>query len=116
MACNVEIRDNIVELILSYLWVPGLKLRSSALVTDILAHSVILLALKECFQSLIFNTLRLSVSHVTTAAEARILLLHKRGAGQKPVLSLYQAFCIRNGGGSWYSSLLRASQRKVRVK
>lgn len=32
------IRDNIAELILSYLWVPGLKLRSSALVTDILAR------------------------------------------------------------------------------
>lgn len=38
VACNVGIRDNIAELILSYLWVPGLKLRSSALVTDILAR------------------------------------------------------------------------------
>lgn len=38
VACNVGIRDNIAELILSYLWVPGLKLRPSALVTDILAR------------------------------------------------------------------------------
>lgn len=70
----------------SYLWVPGLKLRLSALVIDILARRVILLALQECFQSLIFNTLHLSLAHVTTAAEAHTLLLHKKGG---PVRSQY---------------------------